>query len=175
MEVQVISDTIQKFNGVSYYKCGFYFQRKGVRLHRTVWEYHHGPIPKGYDIHHIDENRYNNQIENLQLMAEGDHGRLHSSTEEKKKICRENVKKAIAAAPAWHHSEAGKAWHSQHAKEIAAVQPYRTYNCTWCGAEFKSKHHYGDGKNHFCCNNHKAAFRRNRIRNENSINQTSST
>ena len=53
MDVQVISSTVQRFNGVSYYLCGKYFQRRGVRLHRMVWEYHNGKIPQGYHVHHV--------------------------------------------------------------------------------------------------------------------------
>lgn len=40
MEVQKISSTAQRFNGVTYYLCGQYFQHRGKRLHRAVWEYH---------------------------------------------------------------------------------------------------------------------------------------
>ena len=57
MDVQVISSTVQRFNGVSYYLCGKYFQRRGVRLHRMVWEYHNGKIPQGYHVHHVDDDR----------------------------------------------------------------------------------------------------------------------
>lgn len=49
MKTEVISNTVQKFNGVSYYLCGAYFQKKGVRLHRVVWEYHNGAIPNGIE------------------------------------------------------------------------------------------------------------------------------
>ena len=65
MKVTVISPTIQEFNGERFYLCGNYFQHKGKRLHVAVWKYHNGDIPKGYHIHHIDEDRTNNQIENL--------------------------------------------------------------------------------------------------------------
>lgn len=30
---------------------------------------HNGPIPKGYQIDHLDHNRYNNRIENLRLVT----------------------------------------------------------------------------------------------------------
>ena len=63
--VTVIDATKQAFNGEVFYLCGGYFQHKGKRLHRAVWEYFHGPIPKGYHIHHMDGNRANNNIENL--------------------------------------------------------------------------------------------------------------
>ena len=65
MQVEVLSETRQRFLGQTYYLCGKYFQRKGVRLHREVWREAHGDIPEGYEVHHIDANRANNQLENL--------------------------------------------------------------------------------------------------------------
>lgn len=100
MNAQKISETIQKFNGESYYLCGSYYQRKGRRLHRTVWEYHNGDIPKGYHVHHIDGDRSNNQIDNLVLMLGSEHLSAHMSDPARKEQARESVKKAIAAAPA---------------------------------------------------------------------------
>lgn len=166
MEVQVISKTVQKFNGESFYLCGYYFQHKGKRLHRAVWEYHNGAIPKGYHVHHKDENRCNNDISNLTLMQGSAHLSDHMSKEERKEKSREDIKKAIEAAPAWHHSEEGKEWHSQHSKEAWKNRNIQTYTCSFCGKEFQTKHIYGVNSNHFCHPNCKAAFRRRRIRNE---------
>lgn len=41
--------------------------------HRYVWEKTKGPIPSGYEIHHIDGNRQNNNINNLECVAESEH------------------------------------------------------------------------------------------------------
>ena len=30
--------------------------------HRVIWEKHHGKIPEGYDIHHIDGDGHNNDV-----------------------------------------------------------------------------------------------------------------
>lgn len=46
-------------------------------LHRDVWEKNNGPIPKGYDIHHKDGDKSNNDIENLRIMLHSDHTRKH--------------------------------------------------------------------------------------------------
>lgn len=46
-------------------------------LHRDVWEAHNGPIPPGYEIHHRDENKQHNAIENLQMLTASEHGKLH--------------------------------------------------------------------------------------------------
>jgi hypothetical protein len=38
-----------------------------VQEHRLVWEQKYGKIPKGGVIHHINENKKDNRIENLML------------------------------------------------------------------------------------------------------------
>lgn len=46
--------------------------------HHVVWETANGPIPDGFEIHHIDHNKQNNDLENLQLLSASDHQRMHS-------------------------------------------------------------------------------------------------
>ena len=45
--------------------------------HIIVWEKYFGKIPTGYQIHHIDGNKENNNIENLQLVTPLEHKRIH--------------------------------------------------------------------------------------------------
>ena len=45
--------------------------------HRIVWKRHKGPIPKGMHIHHKDDNKLNNDIDNLELIDPITHRRLH--------------------------------------------------------------------------------------------------
>lgn len=49
----------------------------GRMVHDLIWEKYNGPIPKGYQIHHIDHNPLNNHIENLQLVDTLTHKRIH--------------------------------------------------------------------------------------------------
>ena len=165
MEVQIISKTVQKFNGESFYLCGSYFQHKGKRLHRTVWEYHNGEIPEGYHVHHKDGNRCNNDISNLILLQGSIHLSRHMQSDQRRAAARESIKHAVKAAPAWHRSDAGKEWHSKHSKEAWENKGYITYVCTYCGKQFNSRKVYGESQNHFCHNNCRAAFRRQRVRN----------
>lgn len=52
------------------------FHKKYV--HRLIWEaFYEKEVPEGYDIHHIDENKLNNAIQNLQCVEHGKHVRFH--------------------------------------------------------------------------------------------------
>ena len=166
MEVQVISESVQKFNGVTYYSCGNYYQRKGVRLHRAVWEYHNGKIPDGFHIHHKDGNRSNNQIENLEMLSRSDHLSFHMNKPERIEKSKKDVKIAIEAARKWHGTDEGYAFHSELAKNYWENAPQITYTCDFCGKEFQSRKVMHKG-NHFCHQNCKAKFRTRRIRLEN--------
>ena len=55
-------------------------KRKGVFFyeHDVVWEKCNGKIPPGMIVHHKDQNKRNNNIDNLVLMEIRDHNRLHA-------------------------------------------------------------------------------------------------
>lgn len=56
---------------------------RGKRLHRLVYEdYYNIKIPDDYDIHHIDEDKSNNSIDNLVLMTHEEHTILHKSNDD---------------------------------------------------------------------------------------------
>ncbi|MGL5904871.1 MAG: HNH endonuclease signature motif containing protein, partial [Cetobacterium sp.] len=104
----IASKTKQIFNGKPYYLCGKYFQNDGERLHRTVYAYHKGPIPKGFAVHHIDEDRSNNNISNLMLMRSGEHTSHHHHGKSKPM-----PEETLNAAAEWHGSEEGLVWHKE--------------------------------------------------------------
>lgn len=78
MSPVVVSPTRQDFDGQRYWRGGKYFMRPGKRLHCAVWEKAHGPVPKGFHIHHIDNNRDNNRLENLACIAAEAHKQHHA-------------------------------------------------------------------------------------------------
>ena len=154
--VTVISTTIQEFLGVRYYSCGFYFQHKGKRLHRAVWEHtHNEPVPEGYSVHHIDHNRSNNEPENLALIPTREHQSYHTLC--RPEFCRTSIKKAQASAAVWHGSEEGKRWHeaqyAEHCHDALTRKEDRI--CDFCAESFS-----GLRRGKFCSNKCKAAWRR---------------
>ncbi len=53
----------------------------GRYAHRVIYERHYGPIPSGWVVHHKDEDKSNNAIENLVAMPKAEHQRLHRATQ----------------------------------------------------------------------------------------------
>lgn len=137
MLVIVISQTIQEYAGRRYYRCGRYFQRRGERLHRRVWEDQNGPVPEGFHVHHCDHDTSHNEPSNLELLSNSSHLSYHA-----KKSGHGSTTIAVAsqAAREWHGSAAGIEWHRRHyAEKVALVMAKRVIaTCQECGAEFET-------------------------------------
>lgn len=152
------------FNGLKYIKdekTGYYRNSTTKkRLHRAIWEYYKGEIPKGYEIHHIDRNKDNNNIDNLQLLSKKEHLETHSKllTDGEREWRRNNLNiKARPEAIKWHKSNEGKEWHKEQYKKTLALKEEKDFICLNCGNKYKSK---DTGKNKFCSNNCKSIYRR---------------
>jgi len=50
---------------------------KITSLHRYIWRYHNGSIPKGCQIHHDNRNIFDNRIENLICVTIQEHREIH--------------------------------------------------------------------------------------------------
>ena len=62
-------------------------QRKTIDVHRLVYEIFNGPIPDEMQINHIDSNRQNNCIKNLELMTRSENAKhAHEAKKYKTKI-----------------------------------------------------------------------------------------
>ncbi len=160
METIIIDDKKQEFNGERFYFCGNYYQHKGRRLHRVVWEYHNGPIPDGCHVHHKDEDKANNNIENLELLPVHAHLSHHGSDEKNKARLRTMSDSARLLADAWHHTAEAKEVAKRMAAKVWASAEYKEYTCEQCGNIFMSRAPQGAK---YCGNNCRArALRRRR-------------
>lgn len=71
------------YNGykIFYDKKGYpivWIEGKNKKVHTLEWEKHNGKKPKNFDIHHIDFNKKNWNINNLELLTCTNHKRLHA-------------------------------------------------------------------------------------------------
>ncbi len=57
------------------------FNRRLRLVHVVEWERHNGPVPPGFQLHHRDGDKQNNDIANLELVSFADHKRIHSGCE----------------------------------------------------------------------------------------------
>lgn len=47
-------------------------------LHRYIWSKERGDIPDGWDIHHINNNKLDNRIDNYECLKKSEHTKLHA-------------------------------------------------------------------------------------------------
>ena len=53
---------------------------KNQHIHRLQWIKHHGAIPVDCVVHHVDENKLNWDIKNLELISRSEHLKRHKNT-----------------------------------------------------------------------------------------------
>lgn len=160
-----MSEKYHWFKGIRFTrddKTGYYANSTiHKRMHVYVWEYYNGKVPKGYQVHHIDMDKSNNCIGNLQLLTKSEHMKLHGKllTDKQREWRRNNLKEtARPKASEWHKSESGRLWHSDHIKKQRENGGFKKdLICTNCGNEYVGE---SKGDNHFCCNACKSAYRR---------------
>ena len=133
--------------GREYYWDGRYYARhKGlkspIRAHTEVWEARFGPIPSGYEIHHLDHDRRNNKIENLLVVDGSMHARLHGQTAERMRVVQVLGREA---AKAWHASDEGKKAHK--AQFEAQMEKIGELECPECSTIFRPTNF----RQKYCC------------------------
>lgn len=118
-----------EWNGLKWYrnaKDGYYRDSSGgVLLHVAVWVHHHGRLPNGYEVHHLDHDRSNNASTNLDSGSLSDHRAYHTQrrvTEDKTWAAQLTTEAARARA--------NKLW---------AEREPRPFPCANCGAIFQTR------------------------------------
>jgi len=122
----------------------------------------HGELPPKYHVHHLDEDKTNNEPDNLTCISAGDHERYHIGKyyEAHKEEVREHlITLAIPASKEWHRSEEGHQWHIQHGIDVFGNLGTVKKTCEVCGKEYEVRKNQ-EGTSRFCSNNCKSMYRR---------------
>lgn len=139
--VEVIDDTHQKFDGVTYVLVTDGHYRHLCSVHRAVYNYYYGGVEKDFAIHHIDENKANNEISNLQLLTKTEHHKLHRPKgyemachkNFKEFTCRTCGKKFVAC------SNGKNCYCSEQCRTKGNyIHKHKDHVCQWCGKTFQS-------------------------------------
>lgn len=137
----------------------YYFGRvkgKHWSLHRYKYTQEKGIIPKGWHVHHKDQNVFNNEIENLEALPPKKHFQLHMDALIEKGRRLQPLGKE--AAKIWHASEEGITWHTAHYQNVKdKLHEIIERNCNFCGQKHNTHRKSG---NAFCSNKCKSAWRR---------------
>lgn len=138
----------------AYYTPGIADRQAGVgRLHEEVWKAHHGPIPAGHHVHHVDRDRLNNAIDNLVCLTAAQHAAEHAGDVSAAKSTPEHLAHLAAIRPqaaAWHGSAEGLAWHAEHGRRTWQSRQALRLTCERCGQAYESR---GAGEKRYCSAN----------------------
>ena len=122
---------IGSLNNKGYLQTGNKINGKSniIMLHRLIWECANGEIPKGYEIHHIDGNKLNNSISNLEMITIANHHSEHKPIKNNPQISKKVVQYSL-------NGEILKVWDSINECERNGFLKTPIINCC------KNKPHY---------------------------------
>lgn len=144
-------------------KTGYYLSTKKIgvsrmRLHVYVWQKHNGKIPDGMEINHIDENKDNNEINNLECLTRKQHLAYHKEHDYNKMLpkWRKNLdKNARPAAAQWHRTLEGRQVNSD-AHRGKKIKKRYIKRCKNCGKVYRAAF----SRSKFCSPACQSAFRK---------------
>lgn len=117
-------------NGKSYTKT----------VHRLVWEAFNGPIPEGMDVNHINEDKTDNRLENLNLMTRKENINWGTCIERRRQKQRNNIRSKVILQYGLD-GELVQEWPSE--KEIERILGYNQGNISrCCSGVIKTSYNY---------------------------------
>jgi hypothetical protein len=138
-------------------KDGYWANMMPIHAHRWVWINHHGAIPKGMDIHHIDGDKNNNEINNLEMLSRSDHLKRHWEDPNLREERRKFLDEIRPKVHEWLRSDEGrksqsessiKAWKKRKTvtlacieckKEIQTMQPWAKFCSDVCDKRWRRR------------------------------------
>lgn len=132
-------DRYNQSNG--YYKCLRNLKKNmPANLHRAVWLNHFGSIPEKHHIHHLDGNRGNNHVENLQCLPAHLHLSRACKTNKWLKSTEnlEQLKAAREKGAEWQKSKEGRECHRRTANKTWKEKKPSMVKCHYCSKDFEA-------------------------------------
>lgn len=115
-------------------------KRTTAWIHRLVYEVFYGEIEDGYDINHIDEDKTNNNINNLEKITHEEHGRIHNTKySDKVMICPQCGKEFL-----WTAQQQQTFYSNQSRKRYqnSSTKPFCSKSCSGkYGKQFQGVQH----------------------------------
>ena len=131
-------------------------QRPRVRAHQWVWINHYSIIPKGYHIHHRNDDKSDNRIENLELIERSRHLKHHMNLPQRKATSKKMADTYRHLTKEWHSSKEGHEWHKAHGLMSWVNRKPIKIICKICFKETETKTYHQE----FCSNSCKSKWRR---------------
>ena len=79
--IKVANENTYRGFGIWYDTKGYptiWINNKSIKLHVYVWEREHGEKPDGMQLHHKNFNKKTYSIDNLELLTQSDHQKIHA-------------------------------------------------------------------------------------------------
>ena len=134
---EIIDENHQKFSDLIFDKDHYGHFRKMFSIHRAVYIYYFGEIPAGYEIHHIDENKSNNDISNLVMLSKSEHQSLHHNgiCYNKNKLVKcKNCGKKVEKKDTGRNAFCSKKCRNEFSYKNNQI----ILHCKYCGKEFST-------------------------------------
>ena len=93
-----------------YYRISSRGKNFGKFLHKLIWEkWYSKAVPEGYSIHHINGNKKDNKIQNLQCVNSKTHIKFHMNNRipSEKSMIKRNINTAREVCPCEKDSDCG--------------------------------------------------------------------
>lgn len=137
-------------------------RKQGVgRLHEEIWKDTNGPIPDGYEIHHVDFDAANNDPANLHCITAAEHREIHRQRQSERGKSPEQVAHLRTIQPLtaeWHRSDEGREWHREYGRKTWEQREPVVKQCEQCDSSFTDITRRASSR--FCSNKCKSAWRR---------------
>jgi hypothetical protein len=126
---------------------------KKFRVNRLVYLTFVGDIPDGMEVNHLDENKHNNRLDNLNLLSHGDNIRYgtgiarSAASRRGKKQSPETIAKKAAAHRGKYNTKCSKAVQALNPKTLAVVMEFPSAH------EAQRQYGFDSGCISHCCRN----------------------